>query len=208
MARTMPDLDGEPVTEDDRFDDVRNKVATVARQLGDRVILFGADVGASVALSLVDELPVLALALFAPSAPADLGRAFQSSLGFRGRRRHARERGPVAAHDGLSPHAIPAEHRLVEPRPLIDELTGGMPWSPPAEHPPAIVFSSRDDPLVAPAQTEPFARSAFAKVSPRALNGRWWPLFGGADVADEVHRFLILTLSDRIVEFPDEILED
>jgi hypothetical protein len=53
-----------------------------------------------------------------------------------------------------------------------------------------------------------FADSQFSKASRSRLNGRWWPSLGWEPACEEAHRFLILTLSDRVVDFPDEIIND
>ena len=95
-----------------------------------------------------------------------------------------------------------------EPRGLIDDLMRGVTFEPPALPPPAIVFSPEDDPLVDHGHALEFARNEYSKPSSTRLAGRWWPATRGQEVADAVHRFLILTLSDRVVEFPDEIIND
>ncbi len=81
-------------------------------------------------------------------------------------------------------------------------------FTPPATRPPAIVFAADGDPLVDAEHALTFAQSELAKVSLHRLDGHWWPASDGQAVADEVHRFIILTLGDRVVDFPEEIFAE
>ena len=180
--------------------------AGVARDLGDKLIVFGADVGASIALAALASVRPLALALFAPVAPATIGRAVSNSMGFFERRR-ARGGGFSSPPAELAKQAHRETDASPEPSRFVEELGAGVAFTPPAEHPPAIVFLPQADPLVAREDALAFTQSPYAKVAKTAIKGRWWPSSNWDPVADEVHRFLILTLADRVVEFPDEILE-
>ena len=129
-------------------------------------------------------------------------------LGFFERRRFAAQTGPVLppatiAHTAPHPHAPGAE-----PRALVDDLLSAGAFHRPALHPPAIVFMPTDDPLVAAKHALTFAGPPHAKAARARLAGRWWPMSGWQAACDEAHRFLILTLGDRVVEFPDEIIND
>jgi pimeloyl-ACP methyl ester carboxylesterase len=179
-----------------------------AHQLGDKVVLFGADIGASVALAVSATVNPMALALFAPAEPAHVGAALKNSLGFFEKRRFAQQTGTVLPPAKLGakvphPHAPGAE-----PRVLIDDLLASVAFRRPAQHPPAIVFAPADDALVTTEHALGFAGTAHAKAARARVAGRWWPMTGWQAACDEVHRFLILTLGDRVVEFPDEIIAD
>jgi hypothetical protein len=182
--------------------------AAVARGLGDKIVVFGADVGASLALSLLDRLHPLALGLFAPVEPGQAARAFERSLGMLARRRARKQTSPVAAPAALAKRVHRVTDASVEPQRFMQDLIGGVAFSAPAEHPPAIVFAPEEDPLVAREQALAFTHTPYAKLAPTRLYGRWWPSSRWEPIADEVHRFLILTLADRVVEFPEEIIED
>jgi len=185
-----------------------DEITQASASLGDKLILFGADVGASMTLAVSERVRPMALGLFAPSIPATLGASFTSSLGFLDRRRVRKGTGPVAAPSSLASGASREVDVAPEPRGLIDDLVRGVAFEAPASPPPAIVFSPDDDPLVDHEHSLEFANNAYSKPSATRLTGRWWPATRGQDVADAVHRFLILTLSDRVVEFPDEIIDD
>ncbi len=186
------------------------------RHLGEKVIVFGADVGAGLALGLLERVRPMALALFAPSEAAELGAHFSKTLGMMGRRRFKSATGPVSAPATITNQSTKAGDLIEEPRGLLLDLTGrgttaaGPPAQPGSAQtqPPTIVFAPGIDDLVTTEHALEFAGSEVAKPSQVRLNGRWWPSVQGHNVADEVHRFLILTLSDRIVEFPEEILAD
>jgi pimeloyl-ACP methyl ester carboxylesterase len=187
---------------------VLDAATRAARQLGDKVVLFGADIGASVALAVSATVNPLALALFAPAEPAHVGAALKGSLGFFEKRRFAQQTGVVLPPAKLGAK-IPHPHAPgAEPRVLIDDLLGAVAFRRPTQHPPAIVFAPTDDALVAAEHALGFAGSAQAKAARARLTGRWWPMTGWQAACDEVHRFLILTLGDRVVEFPDEIIAD
>ena len=181
----------------------------VTRELSDKVILFGADVGAAIALATLERAHPLALALFAPVDPAVAGKAFEQSLGF-----FARRRARASTEQAVEPPPTLAKqvHRktdsVAEPAALMRDLTKNAAFRRPAEHPPAIVFAPQEDPLVEREDAIAFTPSPYAKLARTPLVGRWWPSSRWEPVADEVHRFLILTLADRVVEFPEEILED
>ena len=64
------------------------------------------------------------------------------------------------------------------------------------------------DPLVSCEHALTFATSEYANASDTRLQGRWWPSLAWEQAGEEAHRFLILTLGDRVVEFPDEIIDD
>jgi hypothetical protein len=72
--------------------------------------------------------------------------------------------------------------------------------------PPTIVFGAQNDPLVDTEHSLGFADGHVAKAAKARLVGRWWPSMGWEAASEQAHRFLILTLADRVVEFPEEIL--
>jgi len=179
-----------------------------ARKLGDKVIVFGADIGASVALAVAAETKPMALGLFAPAEPAHVGAALKGGLGFFERRRFTAEAGAVTPPAKLA-RTVPHPHATgAEPRALVDDLLVAGAFRRPALHPPAIVFAPSDDPLVATEHSLSFAGPPHAKAARACLAGRWWPMTGWQAACDEAHRFLILTLGDRVVEFPDEIIAE
>jgi len=179
-----------------------------ARKLGDKVVLFGADIGASVALSVSATINPLALALFAPAEPAHVGAALKGSLGFFEKRRFAQQAGAILPPAKLGATAPHPQAPGAEPHLLVDDLLGSVTFRRPTQHPPAIVFAPTDDALVTTDHALSFAGSPHARAARARLIGRWWPMTGWQAACDEVHRFLILTLGDRVVEFPDEIIAD
>jgi pimeloyl-ACP methyl ester carboxylesterase len=183
-------------------------VERVASNLGDKVIVFGADVGAGLALATLDRIRPMALGLFAPAEPAHVGGAFSRTMGMFEKRRFKKASGPVEAPNAYAKTAYQEVDIVAEPRSFVRELIDGVPFSRPDVHPPAIVFGVAADPLVENDHAMSFADTQFSKASRSGLNGRWWPSLGWEAACEEAHRFLILTLSDRIVDFPDEIIGD
>ncbi|HYC56090.1 MAG TPA: hypothetical protein VEL28_14240 [Candidatus Binatia bacterium] len=208
LTRIMPDREGDPRVLDDSWEGARGRIGQIAQRLETPLILFGSDVGAALALNVCRELPVLALAMFSPSEPAALANAHRQSLGLR-----QRVFGTASTGETISPQAAMISEKIQpsdiaeEPSRFLESLSAAS-FARPERHPPALVFASENDPLVAHEHALQFAREPWAKASRMRLNGRFWPVLGGANVADEVHRFLILTLGDLVVDFPDEILED
>jgi pimeloyl-ACP methyl ester carboxylesterase len=179
-----------------------------AKKLGDKVIVFGADVGAAVALAIAEEIRPLALALFAPAEPAHVGASVNEQTGFFERRRRARSSGPVPPPARIAKSAPLPTSAGDEPRALVADLVSGIPYDRPTAGPPTIVFAASDDALVSTEHTESFAGAAHARLARTRVAGRWWPTSGWQSPCDEAHRFLILTLGDRVVEFPEEILAE
>ncbi len=185
-----------------------NDAIEASAKLGDKLILFGADVGASIALQAATEHRPMAMALFAPSTPAALGRRYAKTLGFLGRRKQATSGLGVTPPQTIARRCRGREDICAEPRALISELQTGVTSIRPNPAPPAIVFVPGGDALVDTQEALAFAKQKTARAAAMKLAGRWWPSLQGPNVADEVHRFLILTLGDRVVDFPDEIIED
>ena len=217
LTRTMPDRSGNPCLLDQTWEGARKRIAEVGARLGSPVIVLASDVGAALAISLAGELPMLAMALFSPSEPAVLGAAYRRLQragtwrpGLFGRLfggASSDQSEQVVVPSVLLSEDMTAQDTLPEPRHLLDELEG-VQLERPARHPPALVFAARNDPLVTEEHALGFCTSACAKASRTPLNGRFFPLAAGDRLADEVQRFLILTLGDRVVEFPEEILEE
>ena len=201
--------DDEPVTPPDY--DFAGAIATAtraARKLGDNVIVFGADVGAAIALAIAADVRPMALVLFAPAEPAHVGAGLNAQIGFFEKRRRARETGPVAPPARLA-KSVPLPTSIgAEPRALVADLAAGIAYERPRASPPTLVFAASDDPLVASEHGASFAGSPHAKLARSSMAGRWWPTRQWQAACDEAHRFLILTLGDRVVEFPEEILAD
>lgn len=179
----------------------------VASNLDTKVIVFGADVGASLALALPANARPLALALFSPAEPSHAASAYEKTLGFLSRRR-AQGRDDVSAPATLVKKAPRATDPGTEPRAFVSDLGAGIEAVRPENHPPALVFVPDHDPLVEARHAASFAGTPYARLARSTLDGRWWPSTRWEPIANEVHRFLILTLADRVVEFPDEIIED
>jgi pimeloyl-ACP methyl ester carboxylesterase len=201
--------DDEPVAPPDY--DFAGAVATAkraARRLGDKVIVFGADIGAAVALAIAAEVQPMALALFAPADPAHVGACLAAQTGFFERRRRARATGAVAPPARIAKSAPLSTSAGAEPRAFVDDLLAGVAFDRPLAHPPTLVFATNDDPLVTAEHTAGFAGTEHAKLARARIGGRWWPTRDWQPACDEAHRFLILTLGDRVVEFPEEILAD
>lgn len=209
LTRTMPDREGDPRLLDRTWEEARRRVLEVAPRLDERVVLLGADLGAALALSVAEELNPLALALFAPAAPSHLAASRRKATPRRWSERLGLSR-PPAAEAVAAPAAwmagVPAAHTSEEPNALLEELER-LPAPPTAPRVPTVVFAPSGDPLVSAQHALGFAAGPQVRASNTALPGRFWPRTSAA-VADEVHRFLILTLADRVVEFPDEILAD
>lgn len=201
--------DDEPVAPPDY--DFAGAVATAkraAQKLGDKVIVFGADVGASVALAIAAEARPMAIVAFAPAELAHIGARLAAQTGFFEKRRRARATGPVPPPARLAKSAPLAASAGDEPRALVDDLVAGIPYERPPVSPPTLVFAASDDPLVATEHAASFAGAPHAKLARTSVAGRWWPTRQWQAACDEAHRFLILTLGDRVVEFPEEILAD
>ena len=208
LTRIMPDREGDPRVLDDTWASASKRIDEVASRLGSPLILFGGDAGAALAMQACERLPVLALALFSPSEPGELAAAYRRTLGLRRRLFGGGESSDtVMPPPSLAGEKVEPGDMAAEPATFLDGLAA-TPFTRPERHPPALVFASQNDPLVAWEHALGFAREPYAKSSGMRLDGRFWPVTGGANVADEVHRFLILTLGDRVVDFPDEILED
>jgi len=182
--------------------------AAAASSVAEQVIVLGADIGACAALELSDVIRPMALGLFGPTDPTALGASFDKSIGFFGRRRMRRADGPIVAPQMIAKGARRPSDVVPEPRRFVEDLIRGVPFQPPTVHPPAIVFRVDNDPLVDERHTDRFIESDFAKEAKTRLNGRFWPSLRPEDAAADVHRFLILTLSDRVVDFPEEIIGD
>lgn len=220
LTRTMPDRDGRPHLLDETWDRARARIARVCTRLGAPAVVLASDLGAALALSLTGEVPMLALVLFSPSDPTELGAAYRRSLrpgsaptplGLLRRLRRPAAAAPtpeVVAHAALFGPRTAVEETLPEPRRLLEELQAGLPFERADRHPPALVFAAHDDPLVTERHALEFAGGVAAKASRTRLEGRFFAATGAGPIADEVQRFLILTLGDRVVEFPEEVLED
>lgn len=181
---------------------------SAAQALGQKLVVLGADIGAGLALALSERSPVLALGLFGPTTPATIGKRLAACAGFFGRRRLRKGGSQVSPPDSLARLLTNSTHAAREPGGLVQDLLDGVSFEQPTVHPPAVIFVPSDDPLVSDTDTLEFARGDASRTSPTRLRGRWWPASGWEPVADAVHRYLILTLSDRVVDFPEEILAD
>ena len=182
-----------------------DQAARAAAALAERVVLFGADIGAALALAASCRCDPLALVLFAPASPSELGRRYRHSLGFFARRRGIAE-AATSAPKRIAKDRRQAADLAGEPPALLADLVAGVDFAVPAEHPPAIVFRADSDPLVSRQACQEFLLGPRAKASASVVNGRWWPSLEWEGPCDEAHRFLVLTLGDRVVEFPEEIL--
>lgn len=150
----------------------------------------------------------MALALFAPAEPAHVGAGLAAHTGFFEKRRRARATGPLAPPARIAKSAPLPTSAGAEPRALVDDLVSGIRYTRPHEALPTIVFAASDDPLVTTEHAGSFVVAPHAKLARSHVAGRWWPTTQWQNICDETHRFLILTLGDRVVEFPEEILAD
>jgi alpha-beta hydrolase superfamily lysophospholipase len=221
LVRQPVEGDDEPLGGDDRdWTETVHVARRAAKRFGDKYILFGADVGASIALAVAEEVRPLAMALFAPADPPHVGAAYARALGFFEKRRARRERGPLGPPASLRRAAPLPSLPALEPRSLVESMLADAaasqasvprraeaPRATGAPPPPRIVFGVTDDPLVATEHASAFVDGPHAKLASTTLSGRWWPTTEWQAACDEVHRFLVLTLGDRVVEFPDEVLE-
>ncbi len=179
-----------------------------ADRLGENLILLGADLGALLALEVCNRRRPMALALFAPCEAGYTNRRLEKQLGFLERRRLHSGNELLPVPQALARHCASKTYLAAEPRTWIREFTSSSPPQPNTELPPAIVFAPSGDVLVETDHALSFADGRFARASSQLLRGRWWPAMQGTSVADEVHRFLILTLADRIVDFPDDLIQE
>jgi hypothetical protein len=207
LPRTGTAKDDPSAFNDNGWQHALDGACEAASKLDQHVIVLGADVGAALTCSMLAHVRPMAMALFAPSVPGLLPERFERTLGGLARRRFRSATTPVEAPPALARQSTKAADVAAEPRRLFEDLRDGVAFTIPDEHPPSIVFAPGLDPLVETDHALEFAATPYAKASAMRLNGRWWPVVQGHNVADEVHRFLILTLSDRVVDFPDEILE-
>ena len=99
LARSEIDDRGAVRTENFGWIKAVERAAEVASKLDERVIVFGADLGAALAVAMLGELRPLALGLFAPATPAALGRSDSSNAGAR------REPGSPSSRRKRSPSA-------------------------------------------------------------------------------------------------------
>jgi len=174
------------------------------------IIVFGADLGAHLAAELTTRVQPMATVLFSPVAPAVLGESWQRSRGMMQRWR------PGKANPGVAPKGVIGTARSnswlsEEPDWLLAALMLAGPGKSSAESGdgngedvPTLMFSAEDDPLVKLAAAP---SRASAKLSDTTLPGHWWPAVAPQQLADELHRFLVLTLGDRVVEFPDSVFD-
>ena len=183
-----------------------DSAARAATELGEQVIVFGSDIGASLALAASPRVRPLALALFAPATPEHVGIAYKQQLGWIARRRTAKGATAVSPPSSVAKALRRASDVAEESAELVADLVDGVGFERPGEHPPAIVFAPDGDPLVSSEHALEFAGTPYARAARTRLRGRWWPSDGWEPVTDDVHRFLILTLADRVVEFPEEII--
>jgi hypothetical protein len=187
--------------------EVAEGVASSVGKTGN-VVMLGADVGACVALTVSQQVESLALGLFAPCEPLHAASAYDRAMGMLERRRARRHEGPVQAPRPVAKTSHDTALVGEEPVRWMKDLAASSPFELPHRHPPAIVFNCDNDLLVDGDRCVNFARGEFARESKTRLNGRFWPAIGWERACDDFHRFLILTLSDRVVEFPEEILSD
>ncbi len=174
------------------------------------VIVFGADLGAHLAAELTARVQPMATVLFSSVPPAVLGESWQRSRGLLQRWR------PGKANPGVAPAGVAGTARSnswlsEEPDWLLTELMSATPGKSSAEgggsdgkDVPTLMFSADDDPLV---QLAAVPSRATAELSDTALPGHWWPAVAPQQLADELHRFLVLTLGDRVVDFPDSVFD-
>ena len=186
--------------------DLTRAAAQALDRLGENVIFLGADVGAAMALQLCRQRRPMALALFAPCLGEHIEQRLGSQYGFRERRRLRNSEGALQPSAAILRGCRDRIHVTAEPQTWFRELCADSSPTRPEQLPPAIVFAPTDDSLVDSDHALSFADGRFARASAQRLAGRWWPAAQGPSVADEVHRFLILTLADRVVDFPEEVI--
>lgn len=208
LPRVVRDNFSGKVQESDKsWNEALDDVAQAAEKLGDKLIIFGSDVGAAMALATLERTKPMALGLFSPTEPSRAAASLEKSLGFFGKRRFAKQTGTlIDAPDKHAQDAYQKTDLIAEPRSFIEDLSKGVEFSRPTAQPPTIVFAGQNDPVVDTDHSLSFADDEVAKASQTRLAGRWWPSIGWEAASEQAHRFLILTLADRVVEFPDEII--
>ena len=208
LPRVVRDMASGKVRESDKsWNEALDDVAQAAEKLGDKLIIFGSDVGAAMALATLERTKPMALALFSPTEPSRAAKSLNDSLGFLGRRRFAKQTGTLI--DAPEKHTQDAYQKtdiIAEPRTFLEDLSKGVEFSRPTTQPPSIVFGVQNDLIVDTAHSLSFADNEVAKAAQSQRVGRWWPSIGWEPASEQAHRFLILTLADRVVEFPDEII--
>lgn len=208
LPRVIRDMaSGEIRAKDKSWNEALDDVARAAEKLGDKLIIFGSDVGAAMALATLERTKPMALGLFSPADPSHASASLERSLGFFARRRFSRQSGVLVEAPEKHTGAIYQKSDIIaEPRSFMDDLAKGVGFVRPTTQPPTIVFAPQNDPVVDAEHALGFADDRVAKAAAAPLIGRWWPSIGWEAASEQAHRFLILTLSDRIVEFPDEII--
>jgi pimeloyl-ACP methyl ester carboxylesterase len=208
LPRVVRDMaSGNVEQEDKSWDEALADVVKASERLGEKLIIFGSDVGAAMALATLEQTRPMALGLFAPTEPARAAASFSNSLGFMDRRRFNKQTGPLVEPTGTAVRdAFQKSDISPEPATFMGDLAAGVDFARPATQPPSIVFGTQNDPAVDTEHSLGFADGQVAKEAQARLVGRWWPSIGWEAASEQVHRFLILTLSDRVVEFPDEII--
>jgi pimeloyl-ACP methyl ester carboxylesterase len=208
LPRVVRDMaSGEVRAKDKSWAQALDDVAQAAEKLGDKLIIFGSDVGAAMALATLERTKPMALGLFSPSDPSHASVSLRRSLGFFAKRKFSKQAGVlVNAPEKHMEAAYQKSDIIAEPRSFMDDLSKGVEFSRPSMQPPSIVFAPQNDPVVGAEHALGFADDRVAKAAAAPLVGRWWPSIGWEAASEQAHRFLILTLSDRIVECPDEII--
>lgn len=213
LARQPVESDDEPLGGGDHdWSALVDLTVRAMEKLGEKVIVFGADIGASLALAALARARPMAMALFGPAEPRHAGAAYAGQLNFLERRRSSRTTGPVdppaSLRRGIPLPALPAAEPRALIHSLVEETIDASALVHSDDRPPTIVFGIAQDPLVSDEHATAFASGPHTKIASSRLSGRWWPTLEWRNACDESHRFLILTLGDRVVEFPDEILAD
>jgi len=178
------------------------------------VIVFGADLGAHLAVELAANVQPMATVLFSAATPCQLGESWQRARGLLQRWGVGKAR-PGAAPPGVAGSARSDNWLSEEPDWLLPELLSAAVTPTDSAAPadtgdhaagavPTLLFSSPNDPLVEAGAD--WSRVS-AQISDTLLPGHWWPALARQHLADEVHRFLVLTLGDRVVDFPDSIFD-
>ncbi len=208
------------------WQDQIDRASRVIDALEDQVVILASDLGAAMTLSLPSEgqKKIIAMALLSPCSPSQLptpqGRKRSSLLASLGRILgfgSAQPRTSHTMHTARTADTLRTLHpdldagASTEAAQLIEDLEDGIDFEPPTASspgPPTLIFTAHGNSRVETAHTKSFAEGSAVRLARVEIESGPELFSNSQSIADEIQRFLVLALGDKIVEFPDEIFED